>query len=497
MQSFEPSGSRPFEGQRETPQDEAQPHITASDTDDDRREILRIVKMGYDACFWGDKESFDPFLAAISGPFKGQGNHTQEQRRVLKALNLLLDSLRLDTETQDAERGLVSALGFTRGVLSMESDSFEALEADFPELSSCLFSILRDERFQPSRVLEGDSETRIAIAFNALSTFFACRDFSPLTKGVRSHEEPLAQELASAGLHSALGLLHSGVLETASDDIVDLKLSVIRELGNMALCFPSTSLAEPLLEISRVCSIQCQQGSLLFPDIVEDDDNWDGEYDSIEDGGEDWKESDVYVESEDGNEAGTVEAGTIEHADGIWRASMSFDQFGGEYEAIAAVCLSALVYCQSGDSLQAIWERTLEKLEPQDTEWCSALVGLSLVNPEQIRMYLRGLFDTLSQTSTAKDAADRFSPRNKREIAMNALLELLAGNEQAGIQVQVVYRNLPPVEKATVASWVKGALDSGEVEIFNDSRGRQMSLEDQLRFIFGLNESNGADGAGK
>lgn len=495
MQGFQPSDNRSPEKKREASQPDSQLQEIVSDTDEDKKNIQQLVSAGYNACFWRDRESFDIFLSAISEPFELAGDQIHQQRLVLKALTGLLDLLRLDKEALDAEGGLVSALAFTRGVLFMESDAFDRLSTELAKLGDCLLDIVRDERYQPSVVLEGESETRIAIAYNAISTFLSCRDLAAVAEESAPNRMPLVEEIVSSGLHAALRHFHSGSLEHASDEMTDLKLSLTRELGNMALCFPSTSFQEPLLQISRICSIHCQQGSLFFPDIVDDEDSWDGEYDEVEDSGERWGEDEVYDEIDCVDDVDVEEPSTKERVDGVWRASMAFEDFGAEYEAISAVCFSALAYCQSGDSLQEIWQHILRKLEPQDIEWCSALVGLSLVDPEQIQVYVVDLLDSLSLPGDAEHESASYSIDTRPLIAMNAVLELLAGNEQAGVQVQAVYRNLPRVQRSIIIDWVNSAIDSGEVTIFGSLGRRQRPLEDQLRFVFDLSDPSVAQRA--
>jgi hypothetical protein len=495
MRSFDPGNDRQSGEGGTPPRDESSSGRGAEEIAQDSVKVRQLVLTGYDACFWRDPKHLLEFSALTSGPFYPGSDRTQEQRSVVKALTQLIDLLRLDTEGQDAESGLVSALDCSRSVICTDSDAFNALGPELVGLSEALREVILDERFKPAGALVAESETRIAVSIKAVSLLVLCHNLIFQADYISPKQVQSLQEVTLEGLCSALQVVGNDALEESADRMADYKLSLVRELGNLALCFPSTSFSDPLVQLSRICSVQCGQGSFFFPDIVDEEEaEWDDEYDSAEDESESWDESEPESEDE-GFGAAEVEVtkspgGPLE----TWRASMDFEGLGGEYEVITAVCLSALVYCQKDSCLKATWLHTLGKLEPQDIEWCSALVGLSFVDPDKIELYVRDLFDKLAVESSDKEVGKHSSENLLPDIAMNALLELLAGNEQSGQQVRAVYANLAAGEKKSIAQRVRVAVESGEAAMFGGFAQRERSLEDQLRFVFDLFDAEPSEG---
>jgi hypothetical protein len=64
----------------------------------------------------------------------------------------------------------------------------------------------------------------------------------------------------------------------------------------------------------------------------------------------------------------------------------------------------------------------------------------------------------------------------------------MAGNESAGIQVKQVFERCGPRERKSIAERFQIALENGDAQMLTNYGSRQKSLEDQVAWVFGLND---------
>jgi hypothetical protein len=259
-------------------------------------------------------------------------------------------------------------------------------------------------------------------------------------------------------------------------------LAFIRDWTNAALYFSSSDLSGPLLSLARVSAQLADEVHLFFPDVeppadeYDSDDDYDDNDDFEQPGDCDLSEDDESVE-EDSVDVTKTDGET-------WRASMEIDYPGGEFETVAAACFSALAFCQDGERVVPIWKHILDRLDPHEIEWTSALIGLSRVKPDDIGIYLLDLFDQITQ-----EEEDELVRETMQETATNAVLELMAGNESTGAQVKQVFDRCGPRDKKSIATRFQQALEDGDALMLSLHGDRQKSLEEQVIWAFGLKDS--------
>jgi hypothetical protein len=444
-------------------------------------QVLRLSKMGFDACWLGGEQELHRFIVRVLDPFE-ENTSRQERCDTIQALARILDTFRSDLEDSDYRAGLAKALNCVRRVLVSDFDFATAPSEDLNTLSSALLSILQHERFVPAAVLAGDDRTCLETAQVALSCLFWCHEYTPeATLPANTTRESLGG-LIREGLEVAAKQVQAREPANEPSEFDELRLAFIRDWANAALYFPSSELSGPLLALARVSAELAEEAHLFFPDVEPPGKEYDSDDEYEDDDDQDPLNDDDLNEEDATSEINGVD---VTSTDGeTWRASMEIDDPSGEFETVTAACFSALAFCQDGERLVPIWKHMLNKLDLEDIEWTSALVGLSRIDADEIQIYLIDLFDQITQKEP-----DEFIRETKQETATNAVLELMAGNESAGVQVKQVFDRCAPADKKSIAARFQQTLDDGDALMLVSNGNRQKSLEEQVSWAFGLHNS--------
>jgi hypothetical protein len=245
-----------------------------NDTEQISEPVLRLSKMGFDACWLGGEQELHRFIVHVLDPFEKNASR-QEQCDTIQALTRILDTFRSDLEDSDYRAGLAKALNCVRRVLVSDFDFATAPSEDLNTLSSALLSILQHERFMPAAVLASDDRSCLETAQVALSCLFWCREYTPeATLPANTTRESLSGSIRE-GLEVAVEQVQGHEPANELSELDELRLAFIRDCANAALYFPSSELSSPLLALARVSAELAEEAHLFFPDVEPPDEEYD------------------------------------------------------------------------------------------------------------------------------------------------------------------------------------------------------------------------------
>jgi hypothetical protein len=385
-------------------------------------EVLELSKDGFNVCWSeGDKE-LKEFTTRLIEPFKLDTNRGG-QYDSLAAVRLIIDEFRNDLEDFSYRYGLIKALNCAMSVLTSVSDICESLSDELKELEAALVPIIRHERFLPATVLNERDEVDLQISRISISCFLLCREYNTDSALPLQATKEQLQAFVSDALKVAAAKVEEYYNADELSEISAGKLGLIRDWAMMAVCFPSKELSAPLITLARLSAQLAGEDHLFFPDVeppeerYDLDDEFQQDYDFDEQDDREYSE-DYLEDQEDPVEIDDVTVSKT--GEESWRASMEIEDPSAEFETVSATCFSALAFCQDGTHIVPIWRHILDKTEPDDVEWATALVGLSIANAEGIQIYLNQLFDQITAAEP-----DEFVAGMMQEIATNAILELI------------------------------------------------------------------------
>jgi hypothetical protein len=433
--------------------------------------VNELASLGFNACWTADKEHLNSFIKRIRNPF--ETNPSQEdQLHTFAALCHILNTFVNDLADASYRTGLAEALGCVQSVLLCNFDFTAGSScADLKDFSLTLLTIIQLEHFLPAAVLASNDPTSLQTATRALSSFLWCCEYISETEFSSTRTKTALIPLIREGLQAAVNHIQDRVPGAELTEIDTLKVALIRDWANMALYFPSRELSEPLLSLARASATLAEEPHLFFPDVEPPDE--EAEWDAWDD------DSNERCQDAD-SDLSRIDFTRTDN--GGWEASMEIND--GGFEIVVEACFSALAFCQDGKHILPIWKKILRSLEPEDTEWTSALVGLSMIEPEKIDIYLLTLFDQITESEE-----DEYITGDKQETAMNAILELLAANASSGATVTQVFGRYPTKAKQLIADRFAAFFSPGETLLLTNYRCHPKSLKERVVQMFGLSTS--------